>query len=166
MPLTKRSQARVLALQALCAVEVGGEVFERDLDGFLHDCANYEDLGWGGPPEPALIDRARRLARGAWREHERYDALLRAHVAGWSLERMQPVDRNVLRLGLHELLEYPETSHAVVINEAIELARAFGGNDSPAFVNGVLDSLRRKLGIGVVSTPDETGPVAPPAQED
>ena len=58
---------------------------------------------------------------------------------------MTPVDRNVLRLGLYELLEHPETPPQVVINEAIELARRFGDADSPAFVNGVLDAIRRSV---------------------
>ncbi len=60
---------------------------------------------------------------------------------------MSPIDRNILRMGLHELLEHPETPPEVVIDEAIELARQFGGEDSPAFVNGVLDAARKHLQI-------------------
>jgi len=145
MPLTKRSRARVLAVQALCVFDALGETFAPDLDAFLHDRANYADLGWRRQPEPALLDFARELATGTWQQRDRYDELLRQNAAGWSLERMQPVDRNILRLGLHELLECPDTPFAVVLNEAIELAHLFGGAESPAFVNGVLDGLRLKL---------------------
>ena len=73
--------------------------------------------------------------------------MLSRHVARWSLKRMQPVDRNLLRLGLFELLEQPDTPYRVVINEAVELAQQFGGTESPGFVNGVLDGLRHELNL-------------------
>jgi N utilization substance protein B len=63
------------------------------------------------------------------------------------------VDRNILRLGMHELFEHPETPPQVVINEAIELARHFGDADSPAFVNGVLDAIRREYAEASDSQP-------------
>ena len=107
MPLMKRSRARILAVQALCAFDAQGEAFASALDGFLHDRANYADLGWKRQPEPALLDFARELATGTWQQRDRYDELLRQNAGGWPLERMQPVDRNILRLGLHELLECP-----------------------------------------------------------
>ncbi len=147
MPLTKRSRARVLAMQALCVFDSVGESFADDLDAFLRDRANYADLGWKRPLNAKLLSFARTLALGAWRERERCDALLRENVAGWSLERMQPVDRNILRLGLYELLEHPQTPYQVVLNEAVELARNFGGSESAAFVNGVLDGIRRRLNM-------------------
>lgn len=145
MPRSKRSQARVLALQALCAYESGGDAFDAELERFLRDAANYGDLRWAGPPSPEILKLAKDLARGAWHSRARADELLGESVPGWSVQRMSPVDRNILRLGLYELLERPGTPPAVVINEAIELARDFGGSDSPKFVNGVLDGIRRKL---------------------
>lgn len=159
MPLDKRSQARVLALQALCVFEGVGDAFASDLEGFIHDRVNHADLDWAGPPDPPLLVRARELALGAWRQRARYDELLRRHVAGWSVERMQTVDRNILRLGLHELHESPQVPPAVVINEAIEMARHFGGTDSPAFVNGVLDAIRRSRVEQAAGT-REQGPVS------
>ena len=68
------------------------------------------------------------------------DARIEAVAANWTLGRMAPTDRNVLRLGAFELL-YTETPHRVVIDEAIELARLFGTANSPQFVNGILDKL-------------------------
>jgi N utilization substance protein B len=69
-------------------------------------------------------------------------ALVRA-AENWRLQRMAAVDRNVLRLGAFELLHSTEAPPAVVLNEAIELARRYGSADSPAFVNGVLDKVRQ-----------------------
>ena len=145
MSRSKRSQARVLALQALCAYESCGDAFDADLELFLRDSVNFADLGWDGPPPLEILTLAKDLARRAWGNRGRADELLSESVPGWSVQRMAPVDRNILRLGLHELLECPDTPPVVVINEAIELARGFGGEDSPKFVNGVLDGIRRKL---------------------
>jgi len=135
----------MLALQALCAFEGVGQQFADQLDGFLQDPEALFDLDIKMPPPHELITFARTLAREAWSRRNSLDAQLSGAAAHWSLERMTPVDRNVLRLGLHELLEHPETAPQIVINEAIELARKFGDADSPAFVNGVLDGLRRSI---------------------
>ncbi len=141
----QRTRARVLALQALCAFDAQGEAFAGHLGSFLHDTMNYADLGWRGRCEVDIVQLARKLAEGAWKRRPQSDALLQKHVADWSVERMQPVDRNILRLGLYELLDEPETPPAVVINEAVELANLFGGSESPGFVNGVLDALRKRI---------------------
>jgi N utilization substance protein B len=145
MSLRQRSHARVLALQALCLFDALGDAFADQLERFLADPDNYSDLDWRKPPMPDLIIFARSLALGAWQERAASDALLARHVVGWSVQRMQPVDRNILRLGLYELLKCPDRPHQVVLNEAVELARRFGGAESPAFVNGVLDGLRKEL---------------------
>ena len=144
MSLDDRSQARVLALQAMCLFDSLGDRFgESELEAFLHDPVNYHDLGWDERPRQKALAKARELADGAWRERDRTDQLLREHVPDWSVERMQPVDRNILRLGLFELLEQRGAPYQVVINEAVELARHFGGQESAAFVNGVLDGVRK-----------------------
>lgn len=156
--ITKRSQSRILALQALCVWERLGDEFAVGLERFLRDTVNHADLGWHERVEDEVIRFAKTLARGAWERRATYDALLKQHVADWSVERMQPVDRNILRLGLFELLEQPRTPHAVVLNEAVELAQIFGGAESSAFVNGVLDSLRKKLDL---SAGVDAAPTAP-----
>jgi N utilization substance protein B len=133
----------MLALQALCAFEAVGERFGEQLERFLHDEQVLADLAIDPPLSETLLRFAADLARQAWAQRGLLDEKLSRTAAHWSLARMTPVDRNVLRLGLHELLEHPETPPQVVINEAIELARQFGDADSPAFVNGVLDAIRR-----------------------
>ena len=153
-----RSQARILALQALCVFDALGEPLpEAELDRFLSDPLTYADLDWPPPSTAAqagLLQRAHELATGTWRNRQRCDRLLSQNARQWPLERMQPVDRNILRLGLYELLECPDTPYQVVLNEAIELAHLFGSPESPAFVNGVLDGLRRDLTPAEVSPPD------------
>jgi N utilization substance protein B len=143
LPLRRRSQARALALQALCLFDALDEAFAPQLEAFLQDPEVLADLEIDSPPPPELLVFARSLAEGAWARRPRYDELLGRTAAHWSVQRMTPVDRNVLRLGLFELLDHGQAPAQVVLNEAIELARRFGDRDSPAFVNGVLDAIRR-----------------------
>jgi N utilization substance protein B len=86
---------------------------------------------------------AERLARGARDHVEELDAAIAKALEHWRFERIAALDRNVLRLGAYELLKEPATPPAVVMDEAIELAKRFGEADSASFVNGVLDAVRR-----------------------
>ena len=86
---------------------------------------------------------ARALFEGAVEKGEELDRQLREYSQHWRLERMAAVDRNILRLALYEMLSYPETPPAVVINEALEIARRFSTRDSVEFVNGILDAIRK-----------------------
>ncbi len=74
------------------------------------------------------------------------DALLRKHAANWTMERMSAVNRNLLRLAAQEL-RAGETAPAVIIDEAVEIGRRFAGEDSTPFLNGVLDSIKKELGL-------------------
>jgi len=73
------------------------------------------------------------------------DGLIEKHAEHWRMERMAVVDRNLLRAAVAELLGYPETPRAVVINEALEIARKFSSPESVQFLNGVLDSVGKEL---------------------
>ena len=88
---------------------------------------------------------ARQLFQGTVGEVDRVDKLVRGHAKNWRLERMAAVDRSILRMSVYELLCCPETPPQVVIDEALEIARRFSGNDSVQFVNGVLDSILKSL---------------------
>ena len=79
-----------------------------------------------------------RLARGVEREVEELDALLSEVSVGWPVHRMSAVDRTVLRLALYEMLFVEDVPPDVAVNEAVELARGFSGEEAPAFVGGVL----------------------------
>ncbi len=95
--------------------------------------------------DPEVRGFARSLFEGTVGEVKSLDSALREHSQHWRVERMAAVDRSILRLALYEMLHHPETPPAVVINEALELARRFSTVDSVDFVNGVLDALRRTL---------------------
>jgi N utilization substance protein B len=86
------------------------------------------------------------LVRGTASALERVDTLIREASTNWRLERMTRVDRNLLRMAVYELLERSDIPRAVILDEAIELAKAFGGEESGAFVNGVLDRIAEELG--------------------
>lgn len=159
----------MLALQALCIYEGLGDAFSLRLAEFLADPQTHEDLSFDAPPGADLLGFAHSLAQDAWSRRGALDELLDSTARHWRTARMTPVDRNVLRLGIHELLEYPETPVQVVINEAIELARHFGDAASPNFVNGVLDAVRRKIRPPVATDPPAAAPTAavsePPATD-
>lgn len=143
-----RRAAREAALQMLYQCEVGKA-------GAFEAIATYwpaRDDGEGGEPEEvqAALDEpyrefANTLVRGTLARVTEIDALLTAHAQNWRLARMNVLDRIVLRLGTYEMLAEPGTPHKVVINESIELARRFSGDESVGFVNGVLDAVRKEL---------------------
>lgn len=86
------------------------------------------------------------LVTGVADHLERIDALVGGHAQGWTLERMPVIDRTVLRLGTYELLERDDVPTAVVLDEAVELAKRYGGtDDSGRFVNGVLAAIAREV---------------------
>jgi N utilization substance protein B len=133
--MAARHRAREYALQMLYQSEVGGAAMP-DVAAHFFDGADV--------PED-IRDFATRLAAGADRERTEIDTLLAASIDHWRLERLGAVDRNVLRLAVYEFLHEPETPRIVIIDEAIEVAKRFGGDESGQFVNGVLDGLRRRL---------------------
>jgi N utilization substance protein B len=92
----------------------------------------------GAPELPPVHDYTTTLVEGVTAHQARIDEVLSEHSEGWSLPRMPAVDRAVLRLGLYELLWATDVPDAVVIDEAVELAKSLSTDDSPRFVNGVL----------------------------
>jgi N utilization substance protein B len=95
-------------------------------------------------PEDAR-EFANSLVRGTLSRLEEIDALLTSHAQNWRLERMAVLDRLILRMAIYELLGDATTPSKVVINEALELARAYSGEEAVPFVNGVLDAVRKQL---------------------
>ncbi len=131
-----RSSGRESALQMLFAMEAGGGSAERVI-------ANY----WRETPgDPEGRDYADGAVRGVAGGLERVDESIRKASTNWRLERMARVDRNVLRLGAWELIESRDVPRAVILDEAVELAKRYGSEESGAFVNGVLDRLATDVG--------------------
>jgi N utilization substance protein B len=96
---------------------------------------------------------AEQLVHGVSSHRRGLDRILAGTSEHWRVERMAVVDRNVLRMAVYELVFEADTPPAVVIDEAIEVAKRFGGEESGAFVNGVLDAVRKALGRGEVLAP-------------
>jgi N utilization substance protein B len=130
-----RHRAREYALQMLYQAEASGVPMREVSASF-----------WGDREVPEDVRAfAERLASGTAGAQQESDALLIGSLENWRLERLAIVDRNILRLAVYEFLHEPETPPIVVIDEAIELARRFGGDDSWQFTNGILDAVRKKL---------------------
>ena len=91
------------------------------------------------------MDFARLLATRTVEHVEEIDVLIQRHAEHWRLDRMAIVDRNILRMATQEFLYDKETPKTVVINEAIEIARRFSSQESPQFINGILDSIKKEL---------------------
>ena len=86
----------------------------------------------------------RELVDGVMREHESLDALIERHATGWTLDRIAPLERNILRVALFELLHRPDVPAEVAIDEAVEAAKELCATDAPGFVNGILGAVERE----------------------
>ena len=86
----------------------------------------------------------RELVEGVGIEREQLDALIERHSVGWSLDRIAPLERNILRVALYELLHRPDVPAEVAIDEAVEIAKEFASADAPGFVNGILGAVQRQ----------------------
>jgi N utilization substance protein B len=136
-----KRQARECALQILYPLDMLG----KELDPAAVDDA-LERFFDSFDADARARERAEAIVRGVAKERARIDEVIAAHSPRWKIERMALVDRNVLRLCVHELLFDAETPARVVIDEGVEIAKRFGAEQSAAFVNGVLDSAARALG--------------------
>lgn len=140
MNMTPRHQARELALQALYFWEVGHATPDEALEHVV-----AEHLPDAAEPVRAF---ALELLRGVVVTHEELDLIIGRHIDNWRIERLAVIDKLILRMATWELRYQPETPPAVVVNEALELARTFSADESIKFVNGVLDGIRKALTHG------------------
>jgi transcription antitermination factor NusB len=139
-----------MALQAL---------YQADLTG--DECLEGVERTLRADGHPAeIVDYAFDLARGVRSRLAEIDGFLAAAAQHWSIHRMAVIDRNVLRLGIEELTRHPDVPPRVVINEAIEMAKRFSTSASGAFVNGVLDRIRRDLEARGIIAPSPAAPAA------
>jgi N utilization substance protein B len=127
--MSARSKARKRALDVLFESEQRGVDVLETLAGRL------------AAADPPVSEFTVQLVEGVVAHRDRIDELLTTYSQGWSLDRMPAVDRAVLRLGTFELLWLDDVPDAVVVDQAVELARSLSTDDSPGFVNGVLGRL-------------------------
>jgi N utilization substance protein B len=135
-----RHRARAAALQALYECEVGGLTPQQAL-GVLHH-AGPPEVNDPGESEHAFVIA---LVQGAMAARAALDERIADAAKNWRIERMATIDRLVMRLAVQEMLAHRDSPPRVVISEAIELARAYSGDDAAKFVNGVLDGVYRRL---------------------
>ena len=157
MTAGKRRTAREMAVQMLYQSDLGGSPLAHIFSSF--DLAEYlakEAAAENALPEDGgelakrrervdeAFEYAQELVRGTLDNRDRIDELIRGQADNWRLERMPAVDRNILRLAVYEMLHEQDTPKLVVLDEAIELAKKFGSEQSGRFVNGLLDGLLKQ----------------------
>jgi len=133
-----RRKAREYALQMLFQWDITHDPIEAIAVSFWE---NHEE-------PPSVTEFAKRLVTQTVEHVEKIDSVIQSHAEHWRLDRMAVVDRNILRLATQELLFDTETPGTVVINEAIEIARRYSAQESPQFINGILDSIKRERELG------------------
>ena len=132
----RRRKARETALQFLYQLDV------RSSDDLTSQAAEF----WSRhPADPGARAFAEELVGGTKQNQGKIDGLIAQSAEHWDLERMSAVDRNILRAAVYELLWHPEVPPKVAINEAIEIAKKFGTQESSRFINGVLDRIAREF---------------------
>lgn len=134
--MSTRRQAREMALQMLYQSDVGGAEGEQVLAGF-------RPTEYSADAERAF-SYARSLVEGTLSHRQEIDDLIRQQAEHWRLERMPPVDRNILRMAVYEFLYQTDVPKLVILDEAIELAKEFGSEQSGRFVNGLLDGILKR----------------------
>jgi N utilization substance protein B len=136
MAQARRTKARERAVQALYQIDVAATDLDEALSRFWR---SFE------PVEREVRELAEALVRGVAEHRREVDERIEAISTNWRLDRMARVDRNILRLAVHELLHRPDVPVKVVINEGIELGKKYGSESSGAFINGILDRIAAAL---------------------
>ena len=132
----KRRSSRELALKFLYQFELNGEDLDEQIKLFLERNSSQEDVAnFMKELVVSLIDKM-----------EEIDEIIQKFSDHWILDRMTVIDRNILRMGACELLFNFSTPPKVVINEAIDIAKKYGNEDSPEFINGILDKVYNETG--------------------
>jgi N utilization substance protein B len=129
-----RTRARSVALQALYEIDVAGHPPDRVVEERIEEAVL----------DQALSDFTRRIVAGVSPIFEPLDQFIAQHAPEWPLDQVAIIDRNILRIALWEFAVYGDTPIKVAINEAIELAKVYGSDSTPRFVNGVLGSLANR----------------------
>jgi len=135
-----RRRARELAMQALFYMDANQDASSQMLERF---CENF------APPQKARPFFLK-LVNGVLKARPQIDALIERFSKNWSVPRMSRVDRNVMRIAVFEILFCPDIPPKVSINEAVDIGKKFGTEDSGAFINGIVDSIRIAVEKGEV----------------
>lgn len=145
-PGGSRRQARMYALQALYQADVAQAGGEPGLAALWTTLLDGEGLDGERSPEHDEVEFAQRLVQGVESARAEIDAMIDGCSNNWRIGRMPVVDRNILRMAAFEMMKCQDIPPTVAINEAVELAKLFGTEDSRAFVNGIVDRIGRTTG--------------------
>ncbi|MHC4237525.1 MAG: transcription antitermination factor NusB [Planctomycetota bacterium] len=148
--MDRRTIARELTMQALCQLDVQGAEAEPMLHVFFRD--NSDDA--------MVLELAEKWTRGTWEKVTACDDLIANAAVRWKLSRMSQVDRAILRLSTYQLRYCEDIPPKVVLNEAIEIAKKYSTEQSPRFVNGVMDAVLKHLRQVSVDGADTNQPAA------
>jgi len=129
-----RRNARENALQVLFQIEFNSG----DLDEVLEEFRQSRRV------KEKEREYGEHLVRGVIDHREEIDKIIQSHSKNWRISRMDLIDRNLLRLAAFEMIYQPDLAPAIIINEAVEIAKKYGGKESATFINGILDELRRE----------------------
>lgn len=143
----QRRRARECALQMLFQIDMAGGA---PAEVYPHFWKEHE-------AELEVREFAQGLVEGVIREREALDRVISGSVDNWRIERMAIVDRNILRVAVYELAWLPDTPPVVVLDEAIEVGKKYGSEQSGSFINGILDSVRKRIERGEVPSARSTG---------
>lgn len=135
-----RRKAREYAMQALFFLDMGEECSQDKLELYYRHFS----------PEPDILPFFQRLANGVLDSREQIDAIIERFSSNWKIGRMSCVDRNVLRISVFEMLFCTDIPPKVSINEAIEIGKKYGTEESGAFINGILDGIRMAIEKGEI----------------
>jgi len=135
--VASRRKARILAVQALYAWDMSGQT--------LSDLLSFEWLDEEKKEhyEPEILDFAKLMIVGTIEQIDVVDSMIRRHLQHWSFERLRKVDVAILRVGTYSILYQDDIPPQISIDEAIEIAKEYSGEDSYRFINGVLDGIRK-----------------------
>ena len=152
----KRRDGREAAVQFLFCADVNPELAPADIDTF------FETIR---PAKPRTREFAKILAVGVCENRKAVDEAIEKHTDNYKLDRVSAVDRSILRLAIYEILFCEDVPNVVSINEAIEIAKRFGTEESGRFVNGILDDLHKKVRAGALNAKPEAPTEQPPSSE-
>jgi N utilization substance protein B len=144
--MSVRRRAREIALQVLYQLDIGRGDFREALALYFE---NFR-------PSEKAREFCQRLVDGVGQNQQEIDRLIEENAENWSLKRMAVVDRNILRIAAFELIHCPDIPFRASLNEAIELAKKFGSDDSGAFINGILDRIHCLYGAALTNPPKDS----------
>ena len=136
--MAQRHLARTIALQSITEWDFHKSVLKSNLDIKIISNRNLQEFA---PKKFEGAEFSKILVKGVMDNFKKIDTYIKKYAPQWPVEQITLIDRNILRIGIFELVFFKETPPKVAINEAIELAKSYGSDESPGFVNAVLDRI-------------------------